>query len=695
MKSEESVVKGEELKRLAIRHFQLFICAFAGVAVIIAVAAPHALLPIFVDAISAAVVLLPACLGGLVLVPLFKLGPLPMRWHLLLGSALGLGCMSTLVLLLGLVGVMQRPIWIVILAVSAVAGVLKLRSITQNGATDSLSSPSDANPFRYAWALVVPFVALALLAASNAPGFIWAEEGFGYDVLEYHLQLPKEYLAAGQIGYLPHNVYANFPAAVEMLYLLAMIVLGDVQDVGTTANMIHLYLAAFTVFAAWVAGREWSPRAGVVCGVVIGTVGWLPYLSGLAYVENGMLFFGMTAMAGLMRWFRLCEDEHGSDSQACSLGWIVIVGVAAGFACACKYTAVPMIALPIGLIVLCLCRDRLAQRCTRAAVFLVATLAAMSPWLVKNQIATGNPVFPLANSIFEASPPGWGDEQTQHWNAGHALRPEKHALGARLRITWDYVFNDKYARFGPAVFLLGAIAVLRRRWGRVDVALVAMAALQFSVWVFATHLYARFIVVWLIPLALLAGRSVWQSRLVGFDSTKVRHALAASVLVLGAGWNLAAAARLHRNESSPAVPARAIYEGLLPGYEYFQVVNQELAPDARILLVGDAKPFYFQREVDYCVVFNHNPFLARLLEAEHDSEVVNWLRGQGYTHILVNWSELRRLANTYGLSPNVSVTKIEGWFDSVTNSGLNLLRNFRLPASASRYIDLYAVADGV
>ena len=687
LESEELVVKSEELKRLATRHFQLFVCVAAAVSVIIAVAAPHALPTILVDTVSAAVVLLPACLGGLALVPLFRLGPLPLRWHFLLGSVLGVGGISMLVLLLGLAGVMQRPLWVLILAVAAVAGALRLRSITADSAPDAPSSTAGGNPFCYAWALVVPFVALALLAASNPPGFIWAEEGFGYDVLGYHLQLPKEYLAAGHIGYLPHNVYANFPAAVEMLYLLAMIVLGDVPDVGTTANMIHFYLAALTVFAAWVAGREWSPQAGAVCGVVAGTVGWLPYLSGLAYVENGMLFFGMVAVAGLVRWFRLRETESGPNREACPMGWMAIIGVAAGFACGCKYMAVPMIALPIGFVVLFLTRDRLGRRLAHTAIFFIAALAVMSPWLIKNQVATGNPVFPLANSIFEASPPGWGEEETQRWTAGHSLRPEQQSLAARLRLTWDHVLNDKYARFGPAIFLLGSMAILRRRWGRVDVALVAMAVLQLAVWLFATHLYARFMVVWLIPLALLAGRAV-------LDSTAVRHWLAALLLVAGAGLNLLAAVRLHRDESSPGAPARAIYDGRLPGYEYFQVINQDLAPDARILLVGDAKPFYFHRDVDYCVVFNRNPFLDRLHKADGEADVMEWLRGQGYSHVLVNWSELRRLAATYGLSPNVDMNKIEEWFDRLSASGLNLIRNFRLPGSETRYIDLYAIAEG-
>ena len=48
-----------------------------------------------------------------------------------------------------------------------------------------------------------------------------------FDVLEYHLQGPKEYYQAGRISFLPHNVYTNMPFGVEMLHLLGMEVLGD------------------------------------------------------------------------------------------------------------------------------------------------------------------------------------------------------------------------------------------------------------------------------------------------------------------------------------------------------------------------------------------------------------------------------------------------------------------------------------
>ena len=54
-----------------------------------------------------------------------------------------------------------------------------------------------------------PAVAVLLVAACSAPGWLWASEFGGYDALSYHLQLPKEWLHLKKITTLDHNVYSH------------------------------------------------------------------------------------------------------------------------------------------------------------------------------------------------------------------------------------------------------------------------------------------------------------------------------------------------------------------------------------------------------------------------------------------------------------------------------------------------------
>ncbi|MHC4698164.1 MAG: hypothetical protein ACYTFA_15630 [Planctomycetota bacterium] len=657
----------------------------------VGITSPYALITVIVDGLRACIVLAGPVFLGLWLVPVFRLGPMPFRWHLLLGAVIGIGATSLLILILGLGGLLQRNLWIVLQILFVVAGAVRLRTLLSGGqaTTDSDSADTDETPaaMRYLWMLAGPFLCLALLAAANAPGLIWQEEGFGYDVLEYHLQMPKEYFHAGRIEYAPHNVYANFPASVEMLYLLAMILFDDDLDIGVVANMIHLALAVLTVFAAWAGGRQWSALAGVVSAIAMATTGWLAYLCGLAYVENGLLFFGVTATVLLIRVAPRAAGgmesrSIGSPRELPECGrCLALAGVITGFACGCKYTALPLIALPLGVCTLCLPARSVRRRIADAAIFTIATLLIFCPWLIKNQVMTGNPVFPIANSVFKASPPGWGTTQTEAWDRGHALSPDEAAASARLSALWWRIPRDPLQRFGPLVILLPIVGLFGRKRDRIDSILLIILLLQLAVWMLATHLFARFAVVMLIPLAILCGRSV-----ADVDAAVGRLIISAA-LIIGTAWNFTFAAKLHINESPRGAPASLMYDGELPGYEYFKVVNHELPRDARVLLVGDAKAFYFQRDVDYCVVFNENPFIQTIRSAKADRDIIDWLRNQGYTHVLVNWSEVRRLSRTYGFAPEVNPSL----FARLLGEDLSLMHEFSHPTNGGRYIMLYRV----
>jgi len=644
----------------------------------LAVVSPRLLVVSVLDAAAAAVIVIPPVLAGLWLVPIFRLGQLPLRWHFLLGASLGLGVTSLLVLALGMVGVLQRAVWLVILGTFTVVGIIRLRSLVALSTSKKDDKQSNdihlpAHKLPWLWLVLVPFLVLALLSAANAPGFIWTEEGHGYDVLEYHLQMPKEYLQAGRIAYAPHNVYANFPMNVEMLYLLAMIVHNDVYDLGTTANMIHLIFGVLSVYAVWVVGREWSPRAGQVGAIAMGTVGWLGYLSGLAYVEHGLLFFSATAVATLLRGYT--KALHNL-----SWGWLVLSGICSGLACGCKYTAVPFTAFAISLVIVLWPDGDWRKRALALSIYLLSTAASFAPWMMKNGLMTGNPIFPLVNGLFQANPPGWGEKESEQWNRGHSMAESDRSPEARLYALWRHVPADAEQRFGPAILLLALVGLIGRRIERMDLLLLTVLVIQILVWLSATHLYARFAVPFLIPLSILAGRAI-------SNGAGRRFWIAGGVILAGAGWNFAFAARLHARESPVGAPASLIYDGKLPGLEYLAVVNQELPANANILVIGDAKAFYYQRKVDYCVVFNRNPFIEAVEGAGNAHDVVQWLRQKGFTHVLVHWNEITRLKRTYGFSPQITPEL----FDDMTAVGLQRMRDFRHTNVSGRWVELYAM----
>ena len=96
--------------------------------------------------------------------------------------------------------------------------------------------------------IIAPFLVIMLLGAMLP--------AIDFDVLEYHLQGPKEYFQAGRIAFLPHNVYTSMPFGVEMLHLMGMEVLGDWWWGGLVGQLlVALYAPAAAVLIAAATGR--------------------------------------------------------------------------------------------------------------------------------------------------------------------------------------------------------------------------------------------------------------------------------------------------------------------------------------------------------------------------------------------------------------------------------------------------------
>ena len=356
-----------------------------------------------------------------------------------LAMALGLGVLSTAMLALGVAGLLSGPVAWALLAAGGGLGAVRLLRAAR-GQLGNVDSDSVAGPGLLARTLVllplcVPIV-VVLYAACLPPGLLWAGEARGYDVLEYHLQVPREYFDAGRILFLPHNVYASFPQGVETLYLLLMYLAGGPLAAAIPAQLLHAALGGLTVAALLL----WTPRGWprVLVALVAGTTVWLAYLGSLAYVELGVLFFAAVA-AGLL------------ISEKPTLRTAFAAGICAGLAGGCKYTALVLVAGALGSAWLIGMRGGPKTRAVRLGLYGVGAILAFSPWLIRNAAFTGNPVYPFAYGWFGGR--DWSAAQAEQWQRGHSLPVESASLGARARIAFDELLNS--GMYNQALWLLG------------------------------------------------------------------------------------------------------------------------------------------------------------------------------------------------------------------------------------------------
>ncbi|HKQ46943.1 MAG TPA: hypothetical protein VJZ71_02610 [Phycisphaerae bacterium] len=667
------------------------VCTILLAFVIVATASPNAFVVLIKHGALALGILAAASGLGLCLVDSLSLGPIEARWRWMAAAALGLGALSLLVLGLGTAGLLHRALWIILLAAFLCLGTWRVW--VRRAGPPFFSEGEPAKGLMWLWLAAGIFGGLMFLAATLPPGILWPHEANGYDVLEYHLAAPREYFEAGRIGYLPHNIYTNFPFNVEMLYLLAMVLHGDAVQAALTANLLHALLGVLAVAAIWLAAREMGRGPGIVAGVMAAICPFIAYLGALAYVECGLLFFSAMALAATIRSAR---DEGRTATR-----WIVVSGLCAGFACGCKYTAIPATLIPLGIAALWTSSFRPRRAPWHAAAFLVSSLTVLSPWLIKNIACTGNPVFPLARSVFPERAGIWNDDGAARWRDGHLPAPVDRPLPARLWRTWQQIFGSPL--FGPVMGLaiVAEIArriVTRRRVAKEDqlsainktcvTACYLMLFIGLATWISLTHLVDRFAIVLLIPACVLFARAYAGLRPV------VRSWVFPLVIVATAGLNLRTTLGTFAEAKAFEVLAARATDGLdwftdgeWVRADHIPRLNTLAASGGMVLMIGDARRFYLNKGVDYCVVFNRNPF-AEAAEQLSPVQLVDWLRQRGYTNVYVDWGEMSRLRRSrYGFWKAVDADL----FGKLQEHGLRAVQNFAVDQNRPPYATLYEI----
>lgn len=394
--------------------------------------------------------------------------------------------------------------------------------------------------------LLLPGLALLVVAASVPPGAVWRVEAFGYDALSYHLQIPREWLAAGRMVELEHSVYAYLPGLLESGFALLMAALGVDPAAGPTsparaasaAVAAQWFHASFAGVAALCVREALGHRglAGWAAAGVFLAVPWVMVTGSSAYNEMAALCFGAAALA------LVATPGVGRSALRPALrgAW---VGGLLGAACLAKPTAGFLLALPLGGWMLAqalldprhrpsaaprtvagfLAKRRRSAALAGVAVAVLVGLAVLGPWWLRNAIWTGNPVFPFATGSFGSA--HWGGPEVAAWSAAHAAPTDASpgelwrqwlgnrgfgALGgtaAESSATEIAVF----AREGglPTLWLFAAagaaLGLVARRTRALSIGLVGLLGFQLASWWFLTHHQSRFLVFTVLPGALAVG----------------------------------------------------------------------------------------------------------------------------------------------------------------------------------------------
>ncbi|SIO59069.1 hypothetical protein SAMN05444166_5914 [Singulisphaera sp. GP187] len=555
-----------------------------------------------------------------------------------LAYGLGTTGLGLITLILGRFGALAP--WPIRLGLGALIAVELSLSLRDSRANPGRNAPSGTSRLAPAPSSGLPaLIGLSLFAIG--PFLVMMALGamlptIDFDAIEYHLQGPKEYFQAGQIRFLAHNVYTSMPFSVEMLHLLGMEVLGDWWR-GALAGqlLIAAYAPAAAVLIALTAGRLASPRAAVMAAVVYLTTPWIYRLGVLPYVEGPLCYYHAALVWSTARVWSV------ADPSVRARFWVVLGGLAGG-AMACKYPGLISAVLPFGAVALV---EALRRRSWPiVAGFVLGWAIVMTPWLAKNLVDTGNPVYPLANRVFGGR--YWDQAREAKWNHAHGPKD------VQLQALWDSIVDvaGRSDWQSPLYVALAPLTLLRRGSRRSALALWGYVLYLFATWWLLTHRLDRFWLPLLAPLAVLAGlgadwiRSRVWSVLLGL--------LLFVAIVTNMAYSSTALTGFNEWTGNLLVLRRSIPEMLNPPLTR---LDAALPPDARVLLVGQAAVFHFRHPIVYNTVFD-NETIETLTRGQTPDEVAATFEKGGITHVYVDWFEIERYRSpgNYGFTPYVT-----------------------------------------
>lgn len=610
--------------------------------------------------------------------------------NLVIDGGVGLSMLSLLVLFHGVIGSFHQTTLLVpgYLLGCLACGLAIRRKVAGHGGgietspsrlLGAASAKQSQIPFGFVdWMLCVGIAmfGLHLFLGTFTPAF-------DFDVREYHLHGPREWWETGRISFLSHNVYTSFPFLSEMLSLLAMVVDDDPWSGAISGKATLGAFSLLSVVAAYaIAARRFGRRAGLLAALILISTPWLTRISIIAYAESAITFYLIATVMLLLRWSD--ADRRTSQHQL-----VAVIGFLAGSAMASKYPGIVSVVFPVGCFILWnLLRRPSAthageaseshpshevvevQKSSKATIgftigiYCVGVCMAVGPWLVRNIVDTGNPVYPLVWSVFGGT--DWDQSLNQKWKAAHSA-PDHNVstIPAHLK---DVALRNDWQNGLLFAFAIPAIVML---WKRRDIRWLAVhAGWLLASWWLLTHRIDRFWVPLIPVIAVLASAVLFTSRssiwrnfvllIVGINCVFNYSFCRMDVIGFHVGLT-------ELNEASKQV----IRDDL-------RYLNAALPRDARVLMVGEAEVFDCRFETIYNTVFDQSLF-QRWTCATNDilagtarsadlpmkpmDEIHARLISKGVTHVYVNWFEILRYRLTYGYTPYVIPSRLKALVD--------------------------------
>ena len=311
-----------------------------------------------------------------------------------------------------------------------------------------------------------------------------------FDANNYHLAVARMYIEKGRIVDLSNFLHSYFFHLFDLPIALCLAAGGPIA-----AKILLLVTGLFAAAATYSLGAMlFGHTVGLRSSALLYSTAVVGWLSGTAYVDNGLMLFLTVAVLAFLNW-----QETGDRV------WLAITALLIGGSAGIKLQAVYVIP---GMILARLWRGWRHVDWRRVSSYAAAVLVALviaAPWYGIVYGFTANPVFPLYNRIFNS--PLWAAENTTLNATQFGIGT---SVGALLRLPFRMTFNTE--RFGEGsprgsvgigILLFVPFGIVMAFRDRRSQSLLVISLLALLTWAL-TFQYVRYYVA-ILPLILSLG----------------------------------------------------------------------------------------------------------------------------------------------------------------------------------------------
>lgn len=509
------------------------------------------------------------------------------------------------------------------------------------------------------------------------------------DATRFHLPFAKLWAENGFLYFRQYFAYYDLNMLnLDYLYML-------VFKFGLSDQFTKIIHASFLLAGGYLIFKYFRDKYGFNWGalsfILYITIPVHQRLASEVYVDLGLLFFSTLSIIYLIKWF---------ESDFSKKKYFYISAIGTGLAFGTKYNAM-IFAFFITLIVgLMIARekkdDKLALR-SMSAYTLIIILCA-SPWLIRNFINSGNPFFPLFDSIIpsdikmpaELVEGGFGEIMNRIINGGESIFS---LFFLPVRVFFQGADHD-FLKFdgvlNPLMILLIPFLFLKQNSVKIEKKKLINYLLSLFAVVYFTTLYVNDIRIrYFIPVyPILIILNIESLKILFLKNSKAKYAAFILVLVyfaININYGLAIYKTYDISNYNPfsLVSKQKYLEKYLRNYEIIRFINEETTEQSVIYEAFAGGRGYYINRTFYC---DTNPLDRYLIElAKKGADMKDYIKhfknlpnsNLSATHLMIRPNDFIKTFIDLTRSEDdpddlISKSKLKGFLEFINN--LKLLK---------------------